>query len=299
MSPYAANLRGILAMCVAMILFVSGDAIVKTILAELPLGQIIAVRSLTSITLMLAVAAWTGTIALMHLLASPRLFWRSVLDIGSSQLFFTALTYMTFADVMAINQFTPLAITAGAAIFFAEPVGWRRWLATLAGLVGVLLIIRPGTSAFNVFAIAILLNVLCVAARDLITRSIGTHVPTDLIALSTLAAVGLSGIARLPIESWRMMTISEFLLLQVSGLFICGGYYCAVIAMRVGEVSVVGPFRYIGILLALAYSYFLFSEVPEPVTMIGIAIVIAAGLYTLHRERIRARQSEPKSRSGP
>jgi drug/metabolite transporter (DMT)-like permease len=293
----ASNLRGILAMTASCALFVSGDALVKSLVSTLPVGEILAIRGAVSVAITLPLLAWSGLVFRLHLLWSRAVAWRSLMDVGAAHFFFTALTVMALADASAIGQFTPLAVTAGAAMFLGEPVGWRRWLATLAGLVGVLLIIRPGTSAFNWWALLIVGSVLCVAARDLITRAMTLEIPSALIATATLATVAVSGLARLAFEVWTIPTLPELVALALAGIVNACGYYFAVLAIRSGEISAVGPFRYVSILLAVAIGYVAFGEVLDLASASGIGIVMAAGLYALHRERVRARVDAIHDRS--
>jgi drug/metabolite transporter (DMT)-like permease len=180
-------------------------------------------------------------------------------------------------------------VTAGAAIFLREPVGWRRWSATAVGFLGVLIIIRPGTDAFDPAGLLVVGSVCCVVVRDLLTRRIAMAVPTLLIAGLSGVSVSASGLLLLPFEDWRVPSLEDTLLLAGAALCIFVGYYSIVHAMRLGELAVVAPFRYAGTLFAVVSGYIVFSEVPDGPTVSGILIVMAAGLYTFHRERVRQR----------
>ncbi len=262
------NLRGIFAMLAAMACFVCGDTAIKYAGRVLPVGEMMFVRGLFASILIIASAFAFGALRQAHLIVSPAMALRTLGEIGATILFFLALVRMPFADVNAIGQFTPLAVTAGAALFMGEEVGWRRWLAAATGLAGVLIIIRPGTSAFNSGALFVIGSVICVTIRDLITRS---------------------GLLLLPFESWRVPSPYQALLLGFAAVCIFGGYYSIITAMRRGEIAVVSPFRYTATLIAVVSGYIGFNEIPDGVTACGILIVMAAGLYTLHRERVRMR----------
>lgn len=289
--PLPDNRRGILAMLVGMAFFVLSDTMMKLAGAEVPAGQIMFIRGLFATLLILVLARMSGQLAgLGETLSGPHsrgLAWRTAAEVGAAFCFISGLLSLAFTDAAAIGQFTPLAITAGAAIFLGEPVGWRRWLATIAGLAGVLLIIKPGTTAFQWPALWIVATVLCVTARDLVTRRLGTALPAMHVTIPALAAVSVAGLALAPFEAWVVPSPATTGLLAVSALGVIGGTYGVVVAMRSGEVSVVGPFRYAVILYALVIGWLVFGERPDGLTIAGIAIVLAAGLYTFHRERVR------------
>ncbi len=196
------NTIGILAMLASMAFFVANDTCVKLIGEKLPLGELILLRNTAATIYILAFAAVFGGLTLPVNPPKLLLGWRMVMEILSTLFFLSALIAMPIADATAIAQFTPLAMTAAAAVFLKEPVGWRRWLAALVGLIGVLLIARPGTSAFSPAAILLLIAVGFVVARDLLTRQISNAVPTLTLTLMSAAAVAPSGFLLLPFETW-------------------------------------------------------------------------------------------------
>ena len=287
------SVRGIMSMLAAMAVFVFNDTLVKLAAAHIPIGEAIFVRGLfsTSLCLILIIASGLSW-ALPHAL-SRRILLRGSLDIGSSVLFLVALVHMPIGDVVGIIQFTPLAITAGAALFLGAKVGWRRWLATLVGLVGVLIIVRPGASAFNPFAFLVLGSLLFSASRDLITRGVAQEVPSLVIAGSSSAAVTLASLGFLLFESWQWPPLLVVAMLATSAALLLAGQYWLIAAMRTGEIAVVAPFRYSVMAWAIASGFIVWGEVPDLMSWIGIAIVSLAGLYTFLREQHLARMAKP------
>jgi drug/metabolite transporter (DMT)-like permease len=283
------NLRGIVAMLAAMAAFVVNDAMMKLASAELPTGELIFLRGLMIIPVLGALAAATAAPGTMRTFRHPGILARCVAEIGAALLYLTALFHMPIADCTAILQFTPLALTAGAALFLGVRVGWRRWLATLAGLIGVLIIIRPGAMDFNPYAALALLSVAFIAARDLITRRLGAEVPTIAIAFTSTAAVALSSIGLMPFETWRWPSFDAMLALAGASVALLGAQYWIILAMRTGDIAAVAPFRYSIILWAIVAGFVVWREVPDLASWIGIAIVTAAGLYTFLREHRLAR----------
>ncbi len=287
------NLRGIGAMLAAMAAFVVNDAMMKLAAADLPTGQVIFLRGLIIVPVLAALMLASATPATLEMLRRPGILARCVAEVAAAVLYLSALFHMPIADCTAILQFTPLALTAGAALFLGAPVGWRRWLATLVGLIGVLIIIRPGANAFNPYAALALLSVVFIAARDLITRRLGKDVPTIVIAFTSTAAVAVSSLGLLPFETWRWPSPAAMLALLGASAALLGAQYWIILAMRTGDIAVVAPFRYSIILWAIVAGFLVWREVPDLATWIGIAIVTAAGLYTFLREHRLARAARP------
>jgi drug/metabolite transporter (DMT)-like permease len=269
------NLRGILAMLVSMALLIVNDALFKVAAASLPLGQAIFLRGLFSSLLTIALIVYLGLLSALPRLGEGKVLFRGAAEIAATLLYLTALVQMPIAEATAILQFTPLAITAGAALFLGAPVGWRRWTATFAGFVGVLVIIRPG------------------AARYLTTRQLGKHIPTMVITFSSGIAVMGASLGFLAAEQWRWPEPPALLALFAAGALLLAGQYWVIVAMRAGDIAIVAPFRYSIILWAILAGFLIWRELPDLATWIGIAIVTAAGLYTFLREYRLAKAARP------
>jgi drug/metabolite transporter (DMT)-like permease len=284
------NLRGILAMLAAMGSLIVNDCFIKMAAHELPTGEAIFLRGIFATLLCLGFVAATDGLGALRLAASRWVPARAGADVVATILYLTALMHMPIADATALLQFTPLAITAGAALFLGAAVGWRRWLATVVGLAGVLIIVRPGGAGFNSYSLLALSAIAFVAARDLLTRRVGARVPSIVIAAASAAAVTTASLALALVETWVWPSPYAMLLLVLAGVGLVGGNYWIVVAMRTGEIAVVAPFRYSIILWAVAAGLVVWGEVPDLPTWIGIAIVTAAGVYTILRESRLARQ---------
>jgi drug/metabolite transporter (DMT)-like permease len=279
------NATGILTMLAAMAAFVANDTCVKLIGNTLPLGELIAVRNLIATLYILAFAALFGGMTLPVKPQAKLLGWRMAAELFSTLFFLSGLVALPIADATAIGQFTPLAITAAAALFLKEPVGWRRWLATAFGFAGVILIIRPGTAAFSPAALLILASVAFIVLRDLTTRAISSEVPTlTLTAMSASVSI-FAGVVLLPFETWVVPTGQQFMLLLLAAFFLTLAYALIVISLRSGDVGVVSPFRYAVIVFAIFSGWAVWGDFPDQIQLIGIAVLTLAGLYTFHRER--------------
>lgn len=283
-----ANRRGILSMTGAMAAFIVNDALVKYASQSMPTAQLICVRGVMASLLVLAVAHALGATARIGAIAQGAVALRAGVDAVATMLYLVSLFHLPIANATAINLASPLFITAFAVLFMSERVGWRRWLAIMVGFGGVLLVIQPRAEGFNVFALVCLLATVFHAARDLLTRRIDAGVPSILVTLATAVAVTLlSGVLSV-FEGWRAFGLFELALLALASVFLAGGYYLIIDGMRHGEVSLVAPFRYTGLLWALGIGFIVWRDVPNTLAWAGIALLIGSGLYVLHRERVRA-----------
>ena len=214
-----------------------------------------------------------------------RVALRSLAEIGATATFLTALTHMPLANLSAIMQALPLALTLAAALWLKEPIGWRRLTAILIGFLGVMLIVKPGTGGFTVWSVLGLISVGCVVVRDLSTRTLSRQVPSAAVAVWASVAVMVMGIIVTAIEGWRPVTGPEAGDLAAASLALVVGYMLSVMVMRVGDIGLIAPFRYTALLWAILFGWLLFGTLPDGWTVVGAAIVVATGIYTLLRER--------------
>ncbi len=272
-------------MMASMATFTLNDATIKYLAEGLPTFQVVFFRGVGATLLIALLAHATGALRR----PIPRRDWpyvigRSVAEVASFVPFILALTHMPLANVTAILQALPLTLTAASAIFLRERVGWRRWSAIAVGFVGVLLIVRPGGADFDSWSLVALLAMLVITARELITRRLSAEVPSLKVALFTAVGVMLLGLVLSFREPWQPVSAGQGGLLIAAAVFVFGGYLASIMAMRVGEIAAVTPFRYTALIWGLLLGWAVFGEWPKPLTLVGAALVAATGLYTLWRE---------------
>lgn len=286
------NARGILFMCCSMLSFTVNDSLMKAASQTLPLFQAIALRGMVAtLALVLIARVTTGHLRLVPPgKDAPKVALRSVSEVAATATFLTALTHMPLANMSAILQSLPLAITLGAAVFLKEPVGWRRLVAILVGFCGVLLIVKPGTEGFTIWSVLGLISVACVVVRDLTTRTLSRATTSAAVAVWASGAVMLMGLAVTTWNGWVPVSGQEALYVAVASAALICGYMLAVMVMRVGDIGLIAPFRYTSLLWALLFGWMVFGSFPDGVTLVGAAIVVATGLYTLLRERMLSRR---------
>ena len=287
-----ANRVGILAMIGAMGCFVVNDALVKYASQTMPATQLIFVRGILATLLVLAVAQAVGATRRIREITRGWVAVRAGVDAIGTLLFLVSLFHLPLANATAINMTSPLTITVLAAIVIGERIGGPRWLAVGAGFLGVLLVIQPTAEGFNGYSLVCLLSTVFLAVRDLVTRRVHVAVPSILITLSnTVAVMLLAGVLSV-FEGWRPLRAFEFGLLAVAAAFLATAYFLVVIATRHGDLSLVAPFRYTGLLFATIAGFVVWDDVPNALAWSGIALLVGSGIYVLRASR-RARAASP------
>jgi drug/metabolite transporter (DMT)-like permease len=289
LSEAAANRRGIFCMVGAMASFVSNDALVKFASQSMPSAQLIFVRGLMAVLLVLAVAHAMGVTARIAEVTRGWAAGRALVDAVATMLYLGSLFHLPIANATAINLAAPLFMAVFAAMFMDERVRGARWLAIGAGFAGVLLVIQPRAGGFNSWALVCLLGTLFHAARDLMTRRIAAGIPSILITLATAVAVTVLAGGLSLLQGWQPFGLFELALLALASVFLAMGYYLIINSMRHGEMTLVAPFRYSGLLFALVLGHAVWGDAPNPLAWSGIALLIASGLYVLHSEKRRGR----------
>ena len=231
------NLKGIAAMVAATALFTCGDAAMKLVSASLATGETVFLRGVCTVTIVTIAAFWTGAIYRLRDALVRAMGWRSVGDVGSALFFQAALARMPFADLMGILQMTPLSLTAASALFLGEQVGWRRWTAVAIGFAGALLVIKPGSSAFNAWALLGVLSVLCGTLRDVSTRRLDVALSPLLIMMLSQLVVASAGLVCWVFEAWKVPSLAELFALVFASVFSLLGHLCVIYSLRSGEVG--------------------------------------------------------------
>lgn len=274
-------------MAASMACFVTNDALVKFASQTMPAAQLIFIRGLMATLLVLAVAHSLGATRRIGDVVRGKVAVRAIIDAMATMLYLSSLFHLPLGNATAINLAAPLVMIVFAVLFLQERVSLQRWLAILAGFAGVLLIIQPRAEGFNGWALVCLAGTLFHATRDLLTRQIAQNIPSILITLATALAVTiLSGLASL-VQGWKPFGLFELSLLAAASVFLAGGYYLIISSMREGDMSLIAPFRYTGLLFAVVIGYAVWGEVPNLPSWCGIALLLASGIYVLQGERAR------------
>lgn len=281
------NLLGAALMTCCVLAYVLNDAVMKLLFADIDFFQAIFLRGLVSLPPLLVLALMTKTLLQKYSAKNQRLMIIRILaEIGTTVTFLTALKHMPLANVTAILQSLPLAITMAAAIFLGEPVGWRRWSAICLGFTGVLIIIRPGLAGFNSYSLLALAAVLLLTVREISTRQLDNKIPTVTVALST--TLGITAFAALMLigDEWAEINFVSWSLIIAAAAAVTVATLLSVVAMRTGDIGFVSPFRYTSLIGAIGLGILLFGEWPDGITLLGAVIIAFAGIYSLYREQL-------------
>ena len=284
------NIRGALFMVCSMICFAVNDAVIKSLGGVLPIFQTLAVRG-GIVVIVLAVMVMRSGWRVQELRRRDKmiLLLRVAAEVGAAFFIVTALFNMELANMTAILQILPLTIPLAAFIFLREPLGWRRLLAIFIGFLGMLFVVKPGSDGFNVYSLFCLAAVICVTIRDLTARSLGAKLSSQ--EMSLFAAIGVFGAASVAtmFEPWVAISLTSWAALCGSSLAILLGYLVSVYAIRTGDVSFTAQFRYIGLIAALILGYVFFGEWPDRLALMGAAIIVGTGAFTLYRQQASRR----------
>jgi drug/metabolite transporter (DMT)-like permease len=280
-------LRGILLMLGAMFTFSSTDVMSKLLTADLPPVEIGFLRYAVLAVAILPFLFRAGPRSLRT--ARPGLqMLRALFMVGTTVLFISSLVVLPVAEATAIGFASPFFATALAIPFLGESIGFRRWAAILWGFLGILVVVRPGSAAFEPAALLPLGSAACWASGLIATRLMKASEPA-LTMLAYTAGIGLLVLA-LPLPwFWIAPSPGALILALVMGGLTAVAQWLLILALLRAPASVVAPFVYSQILWASGFGALVFGALPDSRTGIGAAIVIASGLYIFHRESVMAR----------
>ena len=281
----APETRGVLAVVFAFFCFGLQDTTAKFLMDELHPMQVVWARYAGQMAVMLIVLA--PQLAVMARTAHPGLqLVRSALLFASTLLFFTGLSMMQFAEAAALVQTAPLFITALAAPVLGEIIGWRRWTGVAVGLLGALIIIRPGLDVFQPAGLLPLGAAVCLASYQVATRMLSSadRIPTTLLYTAGVGTL----VATLAVPFfWTAPSLLQGGLMAMMGVIASCGHLSLVYGFGQAQASALALFNYTALVWATLFGYLFFAEVPDAFTVTGALIVVSAGLYVWHRERAR------------
>jgi len=285
-----ARTQGISLMVLSMALFAIADTFVKLASGTMTAGQV-AFLIITGTTLVFTSLTLAQGHSLWHPgLKTPAVIGRAASEIIGTFGMITAFALAPLSTTIAILQASPLVVTALAAVFLNEAVGWRRWSAIAIGFVGVMLIIRPGTDGFDPALIWAVIGMLGLSARDFFTRTSPKDIPTTLLSAFTLASVVPFVLVWALVEGGTLIPpTANWIYVACMIGFGTGGYFTITLATRATELSVVAPFRYSRLIFAGALGIIVFGERLDIWMISGSILILGSGLFAAWRERTNTR----------
>lgn len=280
------NLTGILFMILSMAAFAVEDIFIKLLSNDWPVAQILMYTGLVGTLIFVILAKRQGAPIFTRDLLVPTSLFRMTGDLFGSLAFVTAISLVDMSLVAAILQATPIVVTMAAALLLGEQVGWRRWSAIIVGLLGVLLVLRPGLDGFEPAALLAVFAVLMMALRDMSTRIMTVNIPSMTMGIYGFVMLIVAGLILAPFQrGFAQPDAGSLLFVTLAGVTGSLGYFAVIRATRVGDVSVISPFRYSRLVFALILAVLVLGERPDHLTLLGAAIIVGSGMYTFLRER--------------
>lgn len=299
--------QGIVLITVGIAVFSVQDIIIRTLSGTYPALEIMFIRGLAAL-IPIAFLVYLGggwpSLRVPHPYIN---LLRGLLQVTSYTAYYMAMTAMPLAEVTAILFVSPLIVTLFSALFLGEKVGRRRWTAVFVGLVGIMTIVRPSSAMLEPEAFLVLLASVTYASSVVITRHIGrtqsgaslAFIAMAIFVVVSGAAGGLMGDGGFANEShpslsfllraWVAPGRDDMLLLGACGLIAAIGFYCLAQGYRIAPASVVAPFEFIAMPLAVLWGILVWDEYPPPETLFGILLIIGSGIYVLNREAVHNR----------
>jgi hypothetical protein len=295
--------RGIIYLCLGVLVFSLQDAIVKQVSGAYPLTQVVFIRSCISVPILLWLVQHDQGWRAIFATRLGTLTLRALIMLGAYTAYYMAFPALPLADAVALYFMVPLFVTALAGPLLGERSGWRVWVAVLLGFVGVMVMLQPGSGLFEPAALLSLLSAALYGSAMLIARKVGSNVSAAVMAFFQNAFFLLgSGAAALLfqwlavaqsshpsvsflVRPWAAVLPGDGLLMAVAGVVSAVGTVLLTNAYRVARASTVTPFEYTGILWAPLWGFLFFSEVPRVTTVAGAAVIVVAGLLALRASK--------------
>lgn len=292
------NLKATAIMMVGVASFSMMDASLKALSAHYPPMQVTAIRGLSSLPLVVAWIAFTGGFAQLVRVRFALHFARGILGIGMLVGFTFALRYLPLAEAYSIFFVAPLLITAFAVPFLGEHVGWRRWVAILVGLAGVLIVLRPtGSGVVTIAGLAVLSTAVGYALSAIMVRVLGRTDSTQSMIFWLMLIIGV-GAALIALPRWTPIRREDWLVIAALAVTGSLGQWAITEAFRRGEASFVAPFEYTALAWGTMLDWFVWGKIPGPITFLGSGVIVASGVYLIHRDRVVRTGSESSPASG-
>ena len=261
------------------------DLLIKIASQTLPLGQVMIVFGAGSITVFLGLMRIKGESVRLSPFTNPAVLLRNIGDLIAINGMCLALAFVPISTIGAVIQTVPLMVTAAAALFLRERVGTRRWLAIVVGFLGTLFVIQPGAGTFDITTTLVLIAAVGMALRDITTKLVRENFSTLLLSSYTSVLFIISGGVLLIISGGAIVP-DKVMIVILAAMIIAGslGFFFTTKAVRLGDVSVVIPFRYTRLLFSVAAGILIFGEQVNAIMLVGSALTILSGLYIWRRE---------------
>jgi len=277
-------LAGILLMLAGDFMFALNDAMGKWLVASFSVGQVVFIRSIGAFIVLGPMIANQGTAKLFQMERPVLQSLRVVATTVDTALFYAAVVYLPLADVMSFYMAGPIYVAALSHFLLGEKVGWRRWAAILAGFCGVLIILKPSSAAFSLSSMFALVGSIAFAFAIILSRRLRGTSDTTLVTWQTIGTLLVGAV--MTIGAWRTPSALDFGAMLLLGIVSCSAHLMITRALKLAPASTLAPLHYSLLLWAVIFGLAFFGDVPGPRILIGSAIVVLAGLFIFHRQKV-------------
>jgi drug/metabolite transporter (DMT)-like permease len=285
LTGHKANMLGSIWMIASMAIFAIEDAFVKAASNALPVGQILIIFGMGGAVIFASMARLNNEPLFTKDVVSRPMRIRVIFEIIGRLFYVLAIAVTPLSSATVILQATPLVVVAGAAMVFGERVGWRRWSAIFIGLVGVIVIIQPGTDSFSMLSVLAIIGMIGFAGRDLASRAAPATLSTSILGLYGFLSIVVAGSIFSIWQGASFVLPDVYTSFNLAGAILAGvaAYFCLMKAMRTGEVSAVTPFRYTRLLFGITLGVVLFGESLSSTMLLGSGLIVSSGLFIIWR----------------
>ena len=285
-SGMSKSTKGILLMVLAMF-FISIMAVgTKWVGASYPVLQIVFIRNIFVLALVLCMVWRKGGINSLVVQNRKGVALRAVFQFGAAYFIATTIIFLPLADAESLFFAAPLIIAFLSPHILRERVGWRRKTAIFCGFFGVIIMLRPTPDLIQPLAFFGVAAAVFIALRDIWTRKLREGETANAIMFWSELGV-LIGSFPLALYFWQPLTTNDLAIMAFAGIFLGAAQFTMALAFLTAEAATVAPFRYTVIILTTLFGYLFFGDIPDTFVIVGVAIVVASGLYILHRESVR------------
>ncbi len=285
-SGMSKSTKGILLMVLAMF-FISIMAVgTKWVGASYPVLQIVFIRNIFVLALVLCMVWRKGGINSLVVQNRKGVALRAVFQFGAAYFIATTIIFLPLADAESLFFAAPLIIAFLSPHILGERVGWRRKTAIFCGFFGVIIMLRPTPDLIQPLAFFGVAAAVFIALRDIWTRKLREGETANAIMFWSELGV-LIGSFPLALYFWQPLTANDLAIMAFAGIFLGAAQFTMALAFLTAEAATVAPFRYTVIILTTLFGYLFFGDIPDTFVIVGVAIVVASGLYILHRESVR------------
>lgn len=285
-------LAGILLMLLGDFMFALNDAMGKWLVTSFSVGQVLLIRSIGAFIILGPMIAKQGTGPLTKVERPALQVLRVVLATADTGFFYAAVAYLPLADVMTFYMAGPIYIAALSHFFLGEKVGWRRWIAIVLGFCGVVIALRPSTASLSWPSLFAIVGSLSFSITLILSRKLRATNDTTLVTWQTLGALAVGGV--LAIADWRTPTALDWSAMLLLGVVSCAAHLMITRALKLAPASLLAPLQYTLLLWAVVMGIVFFGDYPDAQGLIGSAIIVVAGLFIFHRQKV-VDKAEPET----